>query len=141
MAAIFAEKTYLCKNQPIEKPILMPKPTGSLNAKEMLCYIVSVTLTFFFFSGLCLGNPRHNEADSFAVYDRALSFQSRISLDSQISISKQAENYAIRKENVYKRYFYAVRRGFLYFSLDSNKYCEQINQKVIPDLERISTRK
>ena len=115
----------------------MPKPTGSLNAKEMLCYIVSVTLTFFFSTGLCLGNPRHNEADSFAVYDRALSFQSRISLDSQISISKQAENYAIRKENVYKRYFYAVRRGFLYFSLDSNKYCEQINQKVIPDLERI----
>ncbi len=137
MAAIFAEKTYLCKNQPIEKPIFMPKPTGNLNAKEMLCYIVSVMLTFFFSSGLCFGNPRHNEADSFAVYDRALSFQSRISLDSQIAISKQAENYAIRKENVYKRYFYAVRRGFLYFSLDSNKYCEQINQKVIPDLERI----
>ena len=91
-------------------------------------------LAFFFFPS-CYGQSQSKFADSIAFYDHVLSFQSLLPLDSQIMISRKAEAYAKGHGETYKSYVYAVRRGALYFSLDSNARCEELNKRLIPEIE------
>ena len=112
----------------------MSKPAEKKSLWKILWLLPFGGLTFFFFPS-CYGQSQSKFADSIAFYDHVLSFQSLLPLDSQIMISRKAEAYAKGHGETYKSYVYAVRRGALYFSLDSNARCEELNKRLIPEIE------
>ncbi|MCM1042368.1 MAG: hypothetical protein NC396_08105 [Bacteroides sp.] len=75
------------------------------------------------------------DTDSMAVFDQAVSYQSELSNQEQIVITKEAEKYAKLKGNVYKALSYACTRGKLYFLSDYGDSCEQLYNRIIPEVE------
>ncbi|MDE5574090.1 MAG: tetratricopeptide repeat protein [Bacteroidales bacterium] len=74
--------------------------------------------------------------DSLPFFDRMLSFQSGLSVQEQILITKQAEKYAQKKGDVYKSFAYAAQRGSLYFSADNGDSCLLVYSALIPGIEK-----
>lgn len=75
------------------------------------------------------------EVDSLVFFDQAISYQSELSNQEQIAITKEAEKYALLKGNVYKALSYACIRGKLYFLSDYSDSCEQLYNRIIPEVE------
>lgn len=82
------------------------------------------------------GRSFAGETDSIPLFDKMLSFQSDLSVQEQITTTKQAESYAQTKGDVYKTYVYAARRGSLYFSADNSDSCLQVYSALIPGIEK-----
>ena len=82
------------------------------------------------------GRSFAKEADSIPIFDKMLSFQSSLSVQEQIATTRKAERYAQVKGDVYKRFAYAARRGYLYFSADNSDSCLQVYSALIPDIEK-----
>lgn len=75
------------------------------------------------------------DTDSLSLFDRAVSYQSELSNQDQIAITKEAERYSLSKGNVYKALSYACMRGKLYFLSDYSDSCEQLYNRIIPEVE------
>lgn len=107
------------------------------NARMYNSLIGRIPFKFLLFFLLVFGGRAFaGETDSLPFFDKMLSFQSDLSVQEQIVITKQAERYAQEKGNIYKRYAYAARRGYLYFSADNSDSCLQVYSSLIPDIEK-----
>lgn len=99
-------------------------------AKALSCLL---SILFLCFVNNCNLFAQHT--DSIDFFDQALSYQSELSTQEQISIAKQAEHYASSKGNVYMTLNYACKRVQLYFSADYSDSCEQLYNRLIPRME------
>lgn len=111
----------------------------NVNANERIykSLIGKIPYKFLLFFWLAFGGRSFaGETDSLPFFDKMLSFQSDLSVQEQIVITKQAERYAQEKGNIYKRCAYAARRGYLYFSADNSDSCLQVYSALIPDIEK-----
>lgn len=92
---------------------------------------------FLFLISIFINNCKlySKDTDSLSLFDLAVSYQSMLSTQEQIAITKKAENYALSKGNVYKALSYACLRGKLYFLSDNNDSCEQLYHWLIPAVE------
>ncbi|MCM1532161.1 MAG: tetratricopeptide repeat protein [Bacteroides sp.] len=81
------------------------------------------------------GRAFATEEDSLQAFDRLLSYQSDLSAQERITITRKAEDYARSKGNIFKAYSYAAQRGYLYFSVDESDSCLAINSVLIPSIE------
>lgn len=97
------------------------------------CFITALSLCFF--NAVIDCELMARDTDSMAVFDQAVSYQSELSNQEQIVITKEAEKYAKLKGNVYKALSYACTRGKLYFLSDYGDSCEQLYNRIIPEVE------
>lgn len=113
-------------------------PKNNVKAHKLVYnnFICNILCGFLFFvlSAFC-GRSFAEETDSLSLFDKMLSFQSDLSVQERIIITKQAERYAQEKGNIHKRYIYAAQRGSLYFSADNSDSCLQVYSALIPGIE------
>lgn len=85
---------------------------------------------------ICLSPVQSSTSiDSLAYFDQQFSYQSRVPIDCQLEMTRDAERYALSMGDTMRAYRYVSHRAYLHFLSDNDSTCIAINNGLIPLIE------